>query len=218
MWRVILILLTLALARPVAACETALLLAVDVSGSISLQEYHLQMEGLAQALEDPAIVDALVTGQDGLALVHWSGSRHQTLSLGWHRLQDAADVAAFAAAVRATRRPQLRTVTAIGDAIRFSLAQFGPVQDCDRHVIDISGDGAENEGQNVATARREAEAARVIINAIAIELDDRADNLTGYFRRFVITPDGFAITAHGLPDYPRAIRQKLLRELTRAVS
>ena len=212
------ILLCLALVRPVAACETALLLAVDVSGSISLQEYQLQMQGLALALQDPAIIDALVTGQDRLALVHWSGSRHQTLSIDWWRMADAADVAAFATAVRAARRPQKHTVTAIGDAIRFALAQFGAVQDCDRLVIDISGDGAENEGTDVATARRAAEAARITINAIAIELDDRADNLTGYFRRFVITTGGFAITAHGLPDYPRAIRQKLLRELTRAVS
>ena len=218
MRHVILILLAFALARPVAACETALLLAVDVSGSISLDEYLLQMEGLALALEDPAIIDALVTGQDRLALVQWSGSRHQILAIDWHRLQDKAGVAAFAATVRATRRPQLRTVTAIGNAIRFSLVQFGTVQDCDRRVIDISGDGAENEGQNLASARRDAEAARVTINAIAIERDDSADSLTGYFRRFVITTDGFAITAHGLPDYPRAIRQKLLRELTRAIS
>jgi Ca-activated chloride channel family protein len=156
MRHLILILLALTLTRPLAACETALLLAVDVSGSISLDEYHLQMEGLAQALEDPAIIEALVTGQDRLALVQWSGSRHQTLALDWHRTHDAVDVATFATAVRATRRPQLRTVTAIGQAIRFSLAQFGPVQDCDRRVIDISGDGAENEGQTLAAARAEA--------------------------------------------------------------
>ena len=61
-------------------------------------------------------------------------------------------------------------------------------------------------------------AAGVTVNAIAIELDASASALTGYFRRFVITPDGFAITARGLPDYPRAIRLKLLRELTKAVS
>lgn len=218
MRRALVALLFLALARPVAACETALLLAVDVSGSISLEEYHLQMEGLAQALEDPAIIAALVAGQDRLALVHWSGSRHQTLSLEWQSMNDAAGVATFAAAVRATRRPQMHTVTAIGDAIRFSLAQFGPVQDCDRRVIDISGDGAENEGMNLGAARAEAAADRVTINAIAIELDEGANSLTGYFRQYVITSDGFAITAHGLRDYPRAIREKLLRELTPAVS
>lgn len=218
MRRILVILLSLALARPVAACETALLLAVDVSGSISLQEYSLQMEGLALALEDPAIINALVEGQDRLALVQWSGSRQQTLALDWHHMQDAQDVAAFAAAVRTIRRPRLHTITAIGEAIRFSLAQFGSVRACARTVIDISGDGAENDGKSLATARAEAEAARVTINAIAIELDDRANSLTGYFRRFVITSNGFAITAHGLPDYPRAIRIKLLRELTRAVS
>lgn len=214
---VVLILMACLVARPVVACETALLLAVDVSGSISLDEYKLQVEGLADALEDPRVVAALVDGQNRLALVQWSGSQHQRLALTWQTITTAEDVAAIAARVRQIRRPQLRTVTAIGQAIRFSLAQFPDVSDCTRQVIDISGDGAENEGMTLAEARAEARAAGVTINAIAIELEEGEQRLSDYFLDEVITPDGFVVTAKGLADYPRAIRVKLLRELFRNV-
>lgn len=214
---VLVILLALVFARPIAACETALLLAVDVSGSISLDEYRLQMDGLADALEDPRVVAALVDGQNRLALVQWSGSRHQRLALPWAATATPEDVAKVAAEIRAIRRPQLRTVTAIGEAVRFSLAQFPDASGCERKVIDISGDGAENEGMTLPRARAEAIAAGITINAIAIEVDDGDLRLTDYFQSEVITPDGFVITAKGLPDYPRAIRVKLLREIFRNV-
>ncbi len=217
MQRVLVILFACLLARPVAACETALLLAVDVSGSISLEEYTLQMEGLASAIEDPKIVTALLEGQNRVALVQWSGSRDQRLALPWQRLQDENDVAALAAKIRKIKRPQRHTVTAIGEAIRFSLAQFADASDCDRMVIDVSGDGEENEGMTLRAARAEAEAARVTINAIAIEIDDQHLGLSAYFLRFVVTSEGFVVTARGLPDYPRAIRAKLLRELSKLV-
>ncbi len=214
---VLVILLALLFARPVVACETVLLLAVDVSGSISLEEYSLQMDGLADALEDPRIITALVDGQDRLALVQWSGGRHQILALDWQTLREPGDVAALAKKVRQIKRPQLRTVTAIGQAIRFSLSRFADATDCTRKVIDISGDGAENEGMTLRAARAEAEASGVTINAIAIELGDGDVRLSDYFLNEVITPDGFVVTAKGLPDYPRAIRAKLLREVLRIV-
>jgi Ca-activated chloride channel homolog len=214
---VLVILLALLFARPLAACETALLLAVDVSSSISPTEYEIQMQGLADALGDPRIVAALVDGQSRLALVHWSGQTHQRLTLRWQSIQRVEDVKDFAATIRQIKRPQLRSVTAIGQAIRFSLTQFAEVADCGRAIIDISGDGEENENWSLPEARNEAIAAGVMINAIAIELGDADFRLTDYFRRFVITPGGFVITATGVDDYPRAIRAKLLREIFKNV-
>lgn len=220
MRRLILILSTCLAATPAPAlaCETALLLAVDVSGSISGDEYVLQMHGLAEALADPDVVAALVGGQDKLALVHWSGVRNQRLSLPWQGLRSPEDVAALAATIRKIKRPQDHTDTAIGAALNFVLPLFAEVPDCRRRVIDLSGDGAENAGHSLPAARAEVEAQGITLNAIAIEDNAQSAKLTGYFRRFVITGDGFVVTAHGLPDYPRAIRAKLLRELTRALS
>ena len=71
------------MASPAAACDTALLLAVDVSGSIAMDEYYLQMDGLAEPVLDPAIINALVRGKDKLAMVQWSGDRFQPLPLPW---------------------------------------------------------------------------------------------------------------------------------------
>ena len=207
-----------AMAGPVSACETALLLAVDVSGSISNEEYVLQMQGLADALHDPDVIAALVGGRDKIALVHWSGLRNQRLSLPWQHLQTETAVAAFAETIRRIKRPQDHTDTAIGAALYFALDQFAAVPDCQRHVIDISGDGAENSGNSLPAARAEVAAHGITLNAIAIEQDEQTTDLTDYFRRYVISQGGFVMTSHGLQDYPRAIHDKLLRELTKAVS
>jgi len=71
MQRVWVTLLFCILARPALACETALVLAVDVSGSISDKEYTMQINGIADALGDPDILAALLKGQDALAVVQW---------------------------------------------------------------------------------------------------------------------------------------------------
>ena len=212
MLRLILILSSCGLASSAPACETALLLAVDVSGSISNDEYRLQMTGLAEALNDPDIIDAIVEGHDALALVQWSGADLQTLGLEWRRPGNAAEVATLAAKILTIKRPY-NTATSIGQAIRYSLPQFGSVPDCLRHILDVSGDGMENDGMTLPIARAEAQSAGVTINGIAIEVDASSSELTDYYRRLVISSDGFVMTAHGLADYPRAIHSKLTREL-----
>ncbi|GHC67149.1 hypothetical protein GCM10007315_35210 [Gemmobacter tilapiae] len=200
------------------ACETALLLAIDVSGSIDTGEYHLQVEGLAQALQDGQVQEALLKGQVALAVVQWSGFDQQTLVQDWSRMENPQDIATLIAQVQALPRAFDGSQTAVGQAIRFSTAQFDPVSDCQRRVIDISGDGPENIGHTVTPARQEAMAAKVTINAIAIEDAGAQVAITNFYRKWVITPAGFVITARGLEDYPRALREKLLRELEKPAS
>ena len=206
------------LASPVPACDTALLLAVDESGSIDPDEYVLETTGLANALESPDILEALVRGQVALTLVHWSGVGKQRISLPWARMTTPEDVAIFADAARALKRPREYSDTAIGEAVRFSLRQFDEVGDCDQQVIDVSGDGRENANRSLPQARAEAEALGVTVNAIAIEINETSHDLSLYFQERVITSDGFVETALGTADYPRAIKAKLLRELTKPVS
>jgi Ca-activated chloride channel family protein len=195
------------------ACETALLLAIDVSSSIDPGEYRLQADGLADALQDPDVVDALVQGSVALAVVQWSGVGDQALVLPWTRMLDYADVAAYSEAARAMPRRYVNSDTAIGDAIAFSTAQFAAVTDCARRVIDVSGDGTENAGNPTAAARRRAEQDGITINGIAIESIGVA--ITGFYRLAVISHDGFVVTARGHLDYPRAIRDKIRREVTK---
>lgn len=213
MLRLLLFLVLLPL--PGRACETALLLAIDVSGSIDAGEYALQVQGLADALADPDIADLLVQGQAALAVVQWSGVGAQALVQPWQRMLGRGDVARFAAAARAMPRRFDASDTAVGQAIGFSAAQFATVPDCRRRVIDISGDGPENAGYTTGQARQGAQAQGIEINAVAIEDIGPSAPVTSFYRRWAITPGGFVLTARGLGDYPRAIRAKLLRELTK---
>lgn len=204
-------------AQPAAPCETALLLSIDVSGSIDAGDYRLQTDGLAAALQDPEVTDALVKGQVALAVVQWSGTDEQALVLSWQRMLAAQDVARFAARAAAIPRAFSGSDTAVGQGLRFATAQFAAVPDCRRHVIDVSGDGQENTGFTDSTARAEAMDAGISINAIAIEEPGPAFPITTYYRNWIITPGGFVVTARGLQDYAKTLRLKLLRELTKPV-
>ncbi|MFN3641451.1 MAG: DUF1194 domain-containing protein [Gemmobacter sp.] len=214
MLRVLALLLAI-VPMPLSACEAALVLAMDVSGSVDAGEYRLQVDGLALALDDPAIVDALTGGAVALAVVQWSGLGRQALSLPWRRIVTPADAAAFAAAVRAMPRAFTASDTAVGEALAFAMAQFAAVPDCRRRIVDLSGDGAENVGFTIARARREAIAAGVEVNGLAIE--SMGLSITQFYRNWVVTPGGFVVTARGHLDYARAMRVKLLRELSRPV-
>lgn len=203
------------LPRAGAGCETALVLSMDVSGSIDGAEYRLQAEGLAAGLRDPAVADLLIEGQVALAMVQWSGDGQQALVLDWARMRDAAAVARFAAMAEAAPRVFEGSDTAVGKGLSFALAQFGRVADCARHVVDISGDGQENAGFTDARARAEAMAQAVTVNAIAIEEPGGGRPITSYYLRWVVTRGGFVVTARGLQDYASTLRLKLLRELSK---
>jgi Ca-activated chloride channel family protein len=200
-------------ASPVWACDTALLLAIDVSGSIDRGEYALQIGGLYDALRDPEIADILLQSQTALAVVQWSGLDRQALVLPWQRMMTPQSLTRFADRARALPRSYEGSDTAVGQAITFSLAQFADVPDCKRHVIDISGDGPENAGNTVAQARRMAIAQNIELNAIAIEDMGLSAPTSSFYKNWVITPKGFVMTARGLDDYARTLRAKLLREL-----
>jgi len=210
-------LLAALIAHPAVACETALILSVDVSASIDAGDYRLQIEGLASALQDPEVAEALVEGQVALAVVQWSGTAEQALVLPWQRMLSDPDVTRFAARAAALPRAFSGSDTAVGQAIRFATAQFAAVPDCRRKVIDISGDGQENAGFTDARARSEAIDQGLTLNAIAIEEPGAAIPITTYYRNWIITPGGFVMTARGLQDYAETLRLKLLRELTKPI-
>ncbi len=206
----------LALTGPAGAetgCKLALLLAIDISGSVDAGEYRQQIEGTALALQDPDIVAALVQGQVALSLMQWSSVGMQKMTLPWRRIDRPAAAAAMAGAVRDQERAFARADTAVADAIAFAVRQFDQVPDCPRRVIDISGDGVQNAGGPLPEARQLADRAGISVNAIAIE--GLGLTITEFFRRSVITRGGFVVTAGGHSDYPRAIRLKILRELVR---
>ena len=96
--------------------------------------------------------------------------------------------------------------------MRHALDHFGRGPECTRRVIDMSGDGTPNAGGEIGQMRRAAERAGVTVNGLAIEGLGRA--ITNFYQRNVITRDGFVETARGHRDYARAIRRKILREIS----
>jgi Ca-activated chloride channel homolog len=202
-----------AAAPPARACETALLLAIDVSNSVDPAEYRLQTDGTADALLDPEVREAILQGPVMLSVMQWSGKADQEISIPWTEIQTEADIIAFSQAARDMRRAFIQSNTAPGDAILHALRQMGQVVHCNRRIIDISGDGSANAGSDTRAARREAERLGVTINGIAIESIGVA--ITQYYLRQLVTRHGFVITARRHSDYPRAIREKIIRELAR---
>lgn len=194
------------------ACSTALLLAIDVSNSIDSGEYRIQQEGLADALLDPEVREALVRGQVALSVIQWSGRGSQEVVFPWRRIASDADVLALAAEAREMRRVFIMSDTAVGDMLRFALGRFGEVADCERHVIDVSGDGTDNAGTDPQGGRALAERQGVQVNALAIE--GMGVSISTFFRRHVITRDGFVMTSDGHRTYAETLRRKIRREVT----
>lgn len=198
---------------PAPACDLALVLAVDVSGSVDHREFRIQMDGLAEGLRDGVVAEALVRAEAAVTLVQWTGSSRQAVSVPWTRVRSFEDADRLAAAVAAAPREWRNFSTAIGEALRFGLAQFDTAPDCRRRVIDVSGDGPSNEGVEPRSLHPALRAAGVSVNALAIE--ESEPDLTAYFWENVIIGEGaFVVTANRFAEYPDRIRRKLRREIT----
>lgn len=197
------------------ACDTALVLTIDVSNSVDSAEYRLQTDGMAAAMRDPAIVDAMVQGETAIAVVQWSGADRQALSIPWQRIRTRLDAETLATKAQLIERAFVLSDTAPAEAIYYALDLFADVPDCARKVIDVSGDGTPNGGSDVRAARGAAERAGVTINGIAIESMGLA--ITSFYRNALITRNGFVMTARTHRDYPRAIRSKILREISKVL-
>jgi len=204
-------------AQSAFSCDLALVLAVDVSGSVDPTEYRLQMDGLAAALRDGVVGQALVEGQARLSLVQWSGATRSRVTVPWTPITDYTALESFARQVETDPRLWNNYSTAIGEALLLSIDTLRDMSDCRRLVIDVSGDGESNEGIEPHDVKPALKRAGVTVNAIAIEAS--SPDLTDYFFENVITGEGaFVETAADFEDYPARIKRKLLRETTQQVS
>ncbi len=201
------------LASDAAACDLALALAVDISGSVDRDEYAIQMDGLALALRDETVAAALVRAKASLLVLQWTGEGRQIVVLDWRAVTDHRALAAIADDITAAPRRWRNYSTAIGEALLATAETFSApaVANCRRRVIDVSGDGASNEGIAPENVRDLLEQSEILVNGLAIEGSE--DGLTAYYREHVIHgPGAFVITADGFEDYPKQIKRKLLRE------
>lgn len=195
-------------------CRLALALAVDISRSIDSQDYVIQTEGLALALENPDIRQAIFVpeGDVVLAIYYWSGRGYQDLVQPWVVLDSTEALDTVIWTVRRTPRPLARLATALGDALSYGNALMDDVPDCDRRVIDVAGDGQNNEGISVARTYEREDFSDITVNGLAVG-EHEADILDYYWTEVIRGPGAFVESAPRQSDYPAAIRRKLLREL-----
>jgi len=204
-------------AEPAAAksVDLALVLAVDVSGSVNNERFELQRRGYAEAFASREVMDAIAAGENhaiAVTLVEWSGAGHQRQMVGWTLVEDAASAESLGGTLAEVSRA-FSDWTSISGAIDYSAALFPEAQvDAMRRVIDISGDGINNNGRSVTEARDAAVDAGITLNGLPI-LTEYPD-LDAYYRDNVIGgPGAFALAASDFNSFGAAILGKLVREI-----
>ncbi|MEM6623140.1 MAG: DUF1194 domain-containing protein [Pseudomonadota bacterium] len=199
----------------VAECKLALIFAMDISSSVDSVEYRLQMDGLATALESPGVINAILTPEGehiAVAAYEWSGYQQQDLLTDWVVLDNEASIRGYAARLRAHRRPYAEFATAIGKGIEFGAALMRQAPDCRRRVIDVSGDGQNNDGVGPDYFYAAGLLDGITVNGLVI-LGAVPDPARYYMRYVVHGEDAFIVQAASFEDYRRAMIEKLLREL-----
>jgi len=203
-------------ACPALAAGLALVLAIDVSESVSSERYLLQHEGIARAFETPRLVDIIAAMPGGVeALVlEWSDPDKIAVTVGWTRIANRDAAATFAAAVRGTTRSS-NGLTAIGSAMMAAAAAFEHMPEpADHRVIDISGDGMANFGLPPAQARDVLVKRGITINGLAILSEEPW--LDDYYRHNVIGgPSSFVAVAKTFDNFADAMLRKLVQEVAR---
>jgi hypothetical protein len=198
--------------------DLELVLAVDASGSVSQRRFDLQRDGYAAAFRDAQVLRAILSGLSqsiAVTMFQWTGPRLQAHVVPWMVVKDDASAKALADAIAGSQRRIFGGGTSISGAMDFAMTLF-PTSGVTaaRRVIDISGDGANNNGRSIEAARQDVLKAGVTINGLPIlsvepDLDD-------YFERYVIGGDGaFMVPAKNYESFGDAIVKKLIAEIAR---
>lgn len=203
------------LASPAAhAAALAIVLALDVSASVSADSFILQRDGIAQAFADPGVIAALTAHPGGIEalILEWSDPDNIAVPVNWTWISDARSAAGFAAAVHGIARGS-RGLTAIGPALAAAAAQFERLPElAERHVIDISGDGIANLGEPPQLVRDRLVSGGITINGLALSTE--LPWLADYYRRNVIGgPGAFVVAVREFRGFGEAMRRKLTAEI-----
>ena len=231
--RMVIALLSLALtlsppaARAAEPVDLLLVLAADVSRSVTEAKFRLQREGAAAAISDPEVLKALTSGPNrriAVCFVEWATTGMQNVVVDWTVVEDDASAHSFGDRLVEAPRSFMGS-TSISGAIDFSVTQLERAPfPSNRRVIDVSGDGNNNSGRPVTDARDDALGKGIIINGLVIltppaesfrpEHTNPPGGLEKYFQDNVIGGFGsFTVVAEGHESFGRALTKKLIAEI-----
>ena len=211
-------------ARADTPVDLQLVLAVDVSRSIDEVEAELQRRGYTEALTNPTVIDAILSGEHrriALCYAEWAGTHYQMVVIDWTLIDSAAAARRFAEKLAEAPRTS-QSWTAVGAALAFAAQRFdNSGYESKRRVIDISGDGRTNDGPPAEMVRDRLVPQGIVINGLPVMMNRTnfgrpADaGLDKYYEENVIGgPGAFMIAAANFDDFGRAVRSKLIREIS----
>ncbi len=203
--------------------DLLLVLAVDISYSMDEDEQRLQRMGYIEAITSTDVINAINDGMIGkiaVAYTEWAGSTSQRVLVDWHLIGGRDDAEQFAAAL--AEAPISRAYrTSIGEALFHAadVIRQSP-HTALRKVIDISGDGPNNQGRNAPSARDAVVASGITINGLPLMLKRPVygwfdiEDLDRYYAECVIGgPSAFSVPVREVAAFPEAIRRKLVQEI-----
>jgi len=213
-------------ARAAAQVDLQLVLAVDVSRSIDEVEAELQRRGYVEALTNERVIDAILSGEHkriALCYTEWAGTHYQVVVIDWSAIDSPGGARRFADKLAEAPRMS-QSWTAVGAAMAFAAQQFETSGfESRRRVIDISGDGRTNDGPPAELVRDKLVAQGIVINGLPVMMNRTNfgrppdTGLDRYYEENVIGgPGSFMISAASFDDFGRAVRTKLIREISGA--
>ena len=192
----------------------ALSLLVDVSGSVDTTEFNLQRTSYVNVFDGSFYNDVVGSGSIAVNMIYWSTGA--TVAVPWTIISDQTSANAFSTAIANAARPNnIGSLTAPGSAINFAVAELVNASfTSDRQVIDVSGDGSQNTGDNTATARDNALNDWDVdaINGLAI-LGSEGGLEAWYNTNIKGGTGAFVLVANNFTDFETAIEQKITREI-----
>jgi hypothetical protein len=208
---------------PMPSCLAAVVLLLDVSGSIDNSHYVAQRDGTAAAFEHPQVITA-IESSGGIAATVVEFAYRSTTRLAWTMIRDEASARRFAGEIRSLVRSENGFITAIGDAMEHGRELLrSPPCFPERRVIDVSTDGyAEGGSIGAMQARDAAVADGVEVNALLFDATvdpdtepfdaDEMHAAEEWLRGHVAT--GFVRLTHRTGTYGDAFRHKLVLEIS----
>jgi hypothetical protein len=208
--------------------DLLLVLAADVSGSMDESKFDLQRSGYAAAIANPRVVEAIRGGPVGriaVTLIEWSSILQQKIVIDWTVISSDETARQFGDHILEAPRAFARNATSISAGIDFAMMRLDLAPyEARRRVIDVSGDGDNNSGREVAEARDEAIAKGVTINGLVIPtktpkglIFDHTHpfgGLANYYRNNVIGgPGAFVMVAESFDSFCDVLLKKLISEI-----
>jgi hypothetical protein len=201
-----------------------LILAADVSGSVNATRYKTQQDGYLEALGDSRVLNVIrELDPPILAITFIAWARDQEVMVPWTRVEDARSMDLFRNRLKNTERARIGVNTLISRALLFCDRQFDQQFSGGRKVIDVSGDGDDNQGVGGLHEIRDVLVAKgVVINGLPIIVKppeyifppQPPEGLDVYYRQHVVGGAGHVtIESIGFDNFKQAILQKLLLEI-----